>query len=165
MTTTDYYSLLETAVKNYVQTRLPDRFTEPDKQISKSDDTIVTKGFKSFFMMYPGNAPIPYEGARSLGEETIEVTFEILVDAWSRWEGSEAQAWASFKAYRADIFHIFNVLKKGRTINRTAGVKGAFLTITERPRYIPLMAGAKDSVASHIAQVMSLYIPRVINKE
>lgn len=162
---TDYYSLLEDAVVGYVSSSLPLRFTQPDKQISKSDDTIATSGFSSFLMLYPGNAPLTLDGSGHLGEASVEVTFEILIDAWSRWTGTELQSWTAFKAYRSDLFNAFNLSRAGRTLGRTDGVRHSVLSFTERPRYIPLVATASSNVTAYIGQVASLTIVRVINKE
>jgi hypothetical protein len=156
----DHFSICQDAALDLIGDTLTTRFTNVAKQISKADDSVLKNGYDFFAIAYPGTAP-----TASMGTGVIEVTWEILVDVLVRWKTTEAKAWIEFESLRSDLFNLFNLTEDGRTLRRTAGVKpGLVASFDERPRYIPLVAGATDGAVAFIAQVMKLSVPYKVNK-
>jgi hypothetical protein len=127
---TDYYSEVEDAVIALVKNHLDNRatyFKNPDKQAVKSNDTILTEGFDYFFITYPASFP-----TTSGGTGVVEVTWNLGVEIFVLFS-TPPNTWAKFKAFRGDIFNLFNVSKVGRTLDRTNGVKDVLLTGESEP--------------------------------
>jgi hypothetical protein len=156
--TADFYDLAENATLSLIEDNLPLHFPNPSLQLSKADETIIDNGNPKYAITYPGAFPITPSGVG-----LIEVSWEIILDVFCRWHTSEAQAWTDFRGLRSDLFNLFNLTEKGRTLNRTNGVQGTSLGTEERPRYIPVNAGATDGAVSHIAQIMIVTVKFKIN--
>lgn len=161
MPTTDYYNVIESAVIDLLRAELPAAYIEDeDKQITKSDDTHLDSGYDYFVIAYPG--AFPTDG---FAAQTVSVDWEIILDAIVRFNASEPEAWAALKAWRAELFYLFNLRRIGRTLDRTSRVENVLLSSTDRPRYIPVVPGDIDSGVAFIAQAMTLTVTEKINKD
>ena len=159
MPTIDFYDLIETAVVTLVRSELSSYFTEPTKQVTKSDDTYLDQGYDHFLIAYPGAFP-----TTGYATQIQAVEWEVVLDMLIRFDGTEPEAWARFKALRADVFYLFNVRRIGRTLNGTARVERVSLGSEERPRYIPHEASNPDSGIAFIAQAMALTVFEKVNR-
>lgn len=156
---TDHYDLVVTAFFGMMGDSLPAYFPRPERQFSKADDTILDNGHDYYMTAYPGAFPI-----EPAGVGVYEVSWEVQVELYVRWKKSERQAWADFSAFRSDVFNLVNVTMKGRTLNRTAGVRDALLSSADRPSYIPVNAAAPDGAVAFIRQICLLNVPYKINR-
>lgn len=156
---TDHYDLVVTAFHAMLGESLPEYFPRPDKQFSKADDTILDNGHDYYVTAYPGAFPI-----EPMGTGVYEVDWEVQVELYVRWKKSEKQAWIDFSAFRADIFNLVNVTMKGRTLDRTNGVRDAVLSSADRPSYIPVNSAALDGAVAFIRQICLLNVPYKINR-
>lgn len=161
MITADYFGICEDATIALLKNTAAFGWVDKDKQVTKSNDVYLDKGFDHFAITYPGAFPSGYSGT-----ETLEVKWEILIDLLVRWDTNEAAAWTRFKTFRSKVFNLFNLSYEGRDLNRTPGINPpVVLTTTDRPRYIPLNKDPESDIVSHIAQVMVLTVTQTINKE
>ena len=155
----DHYDLLETAAMQLVRTELVTYFPAPEETVTKSDDTMLDQGHDYFVIFYPGSFP-----TTKAGNQVLNVDWEIIVDVMTRYDGTEPEAWTQFKTIRSEMFHLFNVLKIGRTLGGTARVLNVLLSAEERPRYVPIVPGEPNSGVAFIAQVMTVTVTEMINK-
>lgn len=160
---TDYFSIVEDAVLSLVRTTFVARITDGVKgvrQFAKSDDSYLDQGYAHFLFTYPGDFPTLPIGGNTL----VTTQWEVLLDAFVRWDATELEAWNLFKEWRGDLFYLFNLRQIGRTLDRTAGVERVVLTASDRPRYIPVDPNDELSDPAFIGQVMSLQVTQKINK-
>jgi hypothetical protein len=160
MITTDYFDVCEAAAIALLKGEPSFDWKDADKQVTKSNDTYLDKGFDSFAITYPGAFPQVFDGT-----DIVTVQWEILIDLLTRWKTNEGQAWTDFKAFRSKVFNLFVLSYEGRLLNRTDGIKVTSFNATDRPRYIPLNRDPNSDVVSHIAQVTTLIVTQTINKE
>lgn len=161
MITTDYFGIVEDATVALLRNTAAFDWKDGTKQVTKSNDVYLDKGFDHFAITYPGAFPSGFSGT-----ETLEVKWEVLIDLLVRWDTTEDAAWTRFKAFRSKVFNLFNLSYEGRDLNRTPGVMPpVVLTTNDRPRYIPLNKDPESDIVSHIAQVMVLTVTQSINKE
>jgi hypothetical protein len=157
---TDFYDVCETAAVTMFQNELASRWKDKDKQVTKSNDSFLDRGFDAFILAYPGAGPTQYAGTQAL-----TVQWEILLDVIVRWDQNTAKAWADFKSLRSDVFNLVNLTQTGRTLGWTPSIEGTLLSIAERPRYIPLNRDPNTSIISHIAQICTLTVTQKVDKE
>jgi len=155
----DYYDLMETAVVELVRSQLAAYFTDPEKSVTKSDDTHLDQGHDYFCFVYPGVFP-----AEIFGNQIVTVNWEVILDVFARYNSTEKQAWIDMKKIRAELFWLFNLREIGRTINKHQFVDRVVLSAEDRPRYIPVDVDNPDSGIAFIGQVMVLTVTQRINK-
>lgn len=160
MIATDYFDVCESAVIALLQGEPSFNWKDADKQVTKSNDVYLDKGFDNFAITYPGAFPQVFDGT-----DVVTVQWEVLIDLLTRWQANEAQAWIDFKAFRSKVFNLFVLSYEGRFLNRTAGIKVTSFNANDRPRYIPLNRDPNSNIVSHIAQVTTLIVTQTINKE
>lgn len=158
---TDYYNVIESAVIDLLRAELPASYIkDASRQITKSDDTHLDSGYDYFVIAYPGSFPTD-----NFAVQAVSVDWEIILDSIVRFDASEPEAWAAFKAWRAELFYLFNVRRIGRTLGQTPRVENVLLSSTDRPRYIPVVPGDIDSGIAFIAQALTLTVTEKINKD
>ena len=156
----DYFSIAESAVVAVVRDHLDNKavyFTKPAKQITKSDDSVLGEGFEYFFITYPGAFPVVPQGVG-----VIEVTWMIGVDIFCRFT-TYPDTWKRFKAFRSDVFNLFDVNKIGRNLDRTPGVRDVLLSSESEV----VGVGEEDSPADPIffKQSLQLAVYFKVNRE
>lgn len=154
----DHYSAVEDAVIALVKDHIENKatyFTQPAKQVVKSDDTVLTGGFEYFFITYPGAFPTNFAGT-----EAVNVLWSVEVEIFVRFS-TPSTTWAHFKAFRSDLFNLFNVAKIGRTLNRTAGILNCVLSGNTEP-----IAYAEEGTSdpTFFSQKLLLSVDYKINK-
>lgn len=160
MITTDYFSICEDATVNLLRDTSEFQWKDSVKQVTKSNDLFLDKGFDTNAITYPGAFPSTFGGT-----DVITVQWEILLDLLVRWKTTEKEAWIEFKSFRSKVINLFTLSYEGRTLNRTPGITNTVFTASDRPRYIPLQQNPDSDIVSHIAQVTVLTVTQQINKE
>ena len=155
----DYYDNVETAVVELIRAQMVDYFPNPEETVTKSDDTFLDQGHDYFAFIYPGTFP-----TEIFGNQVVTVNWEVIVDVFARFNTTEAEAWIAMKKVRAEMFHLFNINKIGRTINGANYVDRVVLGAEDRPRYIPVDPDNPDAGIAFIGQVMILTVTQRINK-
>lgn len=162
MITTDYFDICESATITLLRNASEFGWKDANKQVAKSNDVFLDKGYACNAITYPGAFP-----QTRIGDGMIFVDWEIMIDLLVRWDKTEAEAWAEFKSFRSKVFNLFNLSYEGRNLNRTPSIapNGVILNSNDRPRYIPLNRNDGSDTISHIAQVTLLTVTQVIDKE
>jgi len=127
---TDHFSIVERAALDLVRDHIENKatyFTVPTKQITASDDSILGEGFTYFLISFPSTFPVV-----PMGTGVLEVAWMIPLELFVRFS-THKETWAKFKAFRSDLFNLFNTTPKGRTLNRTAGVRDTLLASAGEP--------------------------------
>jgi len=160
---TDQYSVVEKGFRDYVKAQMTTYFplVTQDVQVTKSDATVLTRGYDYYLVTYPGAFPTI---DREAGVRIIETNWEILVEIFSRFPKSEQDAWDRFIPFRSDLFNTINATEAGRNLNGTNGIRGCLISAEERPYYVPVNADDPDSPAAFISQVCVLNARQVIVK-
>jgi hypothetical protein len=160
MTIPNFEDAVESAVIALVAEHLENRleyFPQPDKQVVKSDDSVLSLGFDYFFLTYPGSFP-----TESAGTGVIETVWNVSIEIFVRFKKNTKDTWGRFRRFRSDIFNLFNVSQVGRNLNRTAGVKEVLLTGDSEP--VPYGEEDAPSDPIFISQTMQLAVTFKINK-
>ena len=160
--TTDYYSLVEGALRTLVKSELSSYFPAltASQQVTKADDSYFDEGLDHFFVTYPGAFP-----TTPIGGQVVETAWEIIVDLVTRWQNNQQDSFDLFTLYRSDVFNLLNLSKVGRNLNRTNGVRNVLMSSNENPRFIPLQVDDPNSPTSHIGQVCVVTVRHIANKE
>lgn len=119
------YDVIENAAITLIKNHLDNSatyFKKPEKQVTKSNDTVLGEGFSFFLILYPASFPTTPGGTG-----VIEVNWAITLDLFVRFS-TPPETWRNFKAFRSDLFNLFNIQKVGRTLDRTDGVRDVLLT-------------------------------------
>ena len=156
---TDYYDLMETALVEFIRAQLVEYFPDPEKTVTKSDDTHLDQGHNYFCIAYPGVFPTGI-----FGNQIINVDWEVILDVHARWNSTEQEAWKALKTIRGEMFNLFNIRKIGRTLNGHQYVDRVLLSAEDRPRYLYVDEENPDSGIAFIGQVMLLTVTQRINK-
>lgn len=162
---TDFFSTCEDAIISMLKNDLANHAayfgTDPvklAKVVNKSDDTKLDEGYDYFAITYPGAFPAGFESVSQ-----INVSWDIYIDLFVRFT-TESESWANFKAYRSDVFNLFNVLLIGRTLNKTNNVKAGtpILSSEDEPSYYSLRSN--PDVRAFISQRCKLSLTQIINR-
>ena len=155
----NYYDVVENATIALTKNHLDNSatyFKKPEKQVTKSDDSVLSGGYDYFLILYPAAFPTTPGGTG-----VFEVNWVITLDMFVRYS-TPPVTWQHFKAFRSDIFNLFNVKKVGRTLDRTDGVRDVLLTGESDPVAYS-EEGADDPI--FFSQRMQLSVYYKINKE
>lgn len=159
--TIDYYNLGEAGLIAFLKTQLASPyFPNADKQVTASDDEILSNGNSYYAITYPGNFPIT-EVERSA--TFLQYEWEILLDLLVLWKTSTATVWATFKPYRDAVIQAINHTKAGKTLDRTDFVRNAVIQAEDRPRYIPMRGADPDNPTfTHLGQVCIVTVTMIV---
>jgi len=155
----DYFGEIEDAVIALVKNHLDHKdtyFDAPDEQVVKSDDDKLNEGHDYFFFTFPSAFPTV-----SAGTDVVETIWMIRIEIFTRFSTPES-TWANFKAFRSDIFNLFNVRNIGRNLNRTPRVVSVLLSSEGEPIFYGEESTPSDPV--FYSQAMQLSVSTHINR-
>jgi hypothetical protein len=156
----DHFSVVEAAALQLVKDHIDNRdvyFDVPEDQVVASDETVLTTGHDYFLISFPSIFPTEYGGAGM-----IKAVWSISMEMFVRFS-TPPETWAHFKAFRSDIFNLFNVRIIGHNLNRTAGVESVLLTSEGAPTAFAEEDTPSDPV--FFSQRMLLTVQYKINKQ
>jgi len=159
---TDYYTTVETGLISLLRSELADPyFPNATKQVMASDDTVLDNGNDYYAIAYPGNFPVT-----ETANQFLEYSWEVQLDVLSRWNTTEAAAWAAFKPYRNAVINLLNHTLTGRTLGKTNFVRNSLASSEARPRYIPMRgSNPDDPTFTHIGQIFIVTVKQIVPGE
>lgn len=159
---TDYFSIVEDGLVQLLREELLDTyFPNGDRQVTKSDDSVLDNGNDYYAITYPGAFPITEDAAGF-----IEYSWELPMELMVRWLKGEKNTWDLFKAFRADVITLINHTRKGRNLGKTLYVRDVVLSAEEPPSYLPLRGSSPENpVYTHIRQVCTVTVKQLVPRE